>query len=282
MDAFISPLLASQFAALGQVLMIDLVLAGDNAVAVGLAAAALPAEQRRKAILVGLAFAVVLRIGFALITVQLLAIVGLLLAGGVLLLWVCWKMWRELREAATHDQAEAQAELELATQMEHGKGPSPEELGLKRKSFGAALIQIMVADVTMSLDNVLAVAGAAHEHPWIMVFGLILSIALMGLAATFIAKLLNRFRWIGYIGLVIVLYVALHMVWDGGRSVIVRTGHADQFNASAPGFLDISPEEQAKHMRHMGGESQDAAAAALPGAREQRTPSSAAPASPAI
>lgn len=252
MDALISPLLASQFAALGQVLMIDLVLAGDNAVAVGLAAAALPAEQRRKAILVGLAFAVVLRIGFALITVQLLAIVGLLLAGGVLLLWVCWKMWRELREAATHDQAEAQAELELATQMEHGQGPSPEELGLKRKTFGAALIQIMVADVTMSLDNVLAVAGAAHEHPWIMVFGLVLSIGLMGVAATYIAKLLHRFSWIGYIGLVVVLYVAVHMIWDGARQVIVRTGHMEQFNAAAPAFLDISPEEAAKHLRHNG------------------------------
>jgi len=249
MESLITPLLASQLAALGQVLMIDLVLAGDNAVAVGLAAAALPAEQRRKAILVGLAAAVVLRIGFALITVQLLAIVGLLLAGGVLLLWVCWKMWRELREAATHDQAEAQAELELAAQIEHGTGPSPEELGLKRKTFGAALLQIMIADVTMSLDNVLAVAGAAHEHPWIMVFGLILSIALMGLAATFIAKLLNKYRWIGYIGLVIVLYVALHMVWDGARSVIVRTDRTEAFNRAAPAFLDISEKDVAKYLR---------------------------------
>ena len=258
MESLISPLLASQLAALGQVLMIDLVLAGDNAVAVGLAAAALPAEQRRKAILVGLAAAVVLRIGFALITVQLLAIVGLLLAGGVLLLWVCWKMWRELREAATHDQAEAQAELELAAQIEHGHGPSPEELGLKRKTFGAALLQIMIADVTMSLDNVLAVAGAAHEHPWIMVFGLILSIALMGLAATFIAKLLNRYRWIGYIGLVIVLYVAVHMVWDGARSVIVRTDRTEAFNRSAPAFLDISDEDAAKYLRGTKGAAQRA------------------------
>lgn len=122
-------------------------------------------------------------------------------------------MWRELREQATHDQAEAEKELELAMSIEHGSGPSP-ELGLKRKSFGAALLQIMVADITMSLDNVLAVAGAAHEHPWIMVFGLVLSIALMGVAATYIAKLLHRFSWIGYIGLVVVLYVALH---DLGR-----------------------------------------------------------------
>ncbi len=106
----------------------------------------------------------------------------------------------------------------------------------------------MVADITMSLDNVLAVAGAAHEHPWIMVFGLILSIALMGLAATFIARLLSRYRWIGYIGLIIVLYVALHMIWDGARQVVVRTGHLAEFNAAAPAFIDISPEEAAHHM----------------------------------
>jgi len=244
-----SPELASQAAALGQVMMIDLVLAGDNAIAVGLAAAALPVEQRRKAILIGLAAAVVLRIGFALITVQLLAIIGLLLAGGILLLWVCWKMWREMREQATHDQAEASVEMEAALSVHHGGGPTPEALGLKRKTFGAALIQIMIADVTMSLDNVLAVAGAAHAHPWIMVFGLILSIALMGLAASFIARMLNRFRWIGYIGLVIVLYVALHMIWDGARSIIVRTDRMDAFNASAPAFLDITPKEAEKFRR---------------------------------
>ena len=249
MEFLSSPELASQATALGQVLLMDLVLAGDNAVAVGLAAAALPQDQRKKAILIGLAAAVVMRIGFALITVQLLALVGLLLAGGLLLLWVCWKMWRELREQATHDQAEAEKELELAMSIEHGSGPSPEELGIKRKSFGAALIQIMVADITMSLDNVLAVAGAAHDHPWIMVFGLILSIALMGVAATYIAKLLNQHRWIGYIGLVVVLYVALHMIWDGGRSVIVRTDRMEEFNAAAPAFLDIGEEEAAKHLK---------------------------------
>ena len=266
MEFLSSPELASQLTALGQVLAIDLVLAGDNAVAVGLAAAALPVEQRRKAILIGLAAAVVMRIGFALITVQLLAIVGLLLAGGVLLLWVCWKMWREIQEQKTHDQAEAQAELELALAIEHGKGPSPEELGLKRKTFGAALLQIMIADITMSLDNVLAVAGAAHDHPWIMVFGLVLSIALMGLAATFIAKLLNKYRWIGYVGLVIVLYVALHMIWDGYRSVVVRTGNLEQFNAVAPGFLDISPYEVEKFQQ--GVRTEDSV---LPGAGEPLT-----------
>ncbi|WP_453978168.1 TerC family protein [Brevundimonas sp. Marseille-Q4549] len=252
MEFLSSPEFASQATALGQVVMMDLVLAGDNAVAVGLAAAALPQDQRKKAILIGLAAAVVMRIGFALITVQLLALVGLLLAGGLLLLWVCWKMWRELREQATHDQAEAEAELQLAMSIEHGTGPSPEELGIKRKSFGAALIQIMVADITMSLDNVLAVAGAAHEHPWVMVFGLILSIGLMGVAATYIAKLLHRFRWIGYIGLVVVLYVALHMIWDGARQVIVRTDNTERFNAAAPALLDIKPEEVAKHRRHGG------------------------------
>ncbi|MBJ7448561.1 MAG: TerC family protein [Brevundimonas sp.] len=263
-------------AALGQVLMIDLVLAGDNAVAVGLAAAALPAEQRRKAILIGLAAAVVMRIGFALITVQLLAIVGLLLAGGVLLMWVCWKMWRELREQATHDQAEAEAELELAMQIEHGGGPSPEELGIKRKSFGAALLQIMIADVTMSLDNVLAVAGAAHDHPWIMVFGLVLSIALMGVAATFIAKLLTKHRWIGYVGLVIVLYVALHMIWDGARSVIVRTDRMAEFNNAAPAWLDITPEEEAKHLKGVRTEDSALPAPATP------QPSAAPPVAPPV
>ncbi len=281
MEFLSSPEFASQLTALGQVLAIDLVLAGDNAVAVGLAAAALPAEQRRKAILIGLAAAVVMRIGFALITVQLLAIVGLLLAGGILLLWVCWKMWREIQEQKTHDQAEAQAELELALAMEHGKGPSPEELGIKRKSFGAALLQIMIADITMSLDNVLAVAGAAHDHPWIMVFGLVLSIALMGLAATFIAKLLNKYRWISYVGLVIVLYVALHMIWDGYRSVVVRTDRMDAYNAAAPAFLDISPEEAAKHMKGVRSEDSALAGAGLPSSpSDAPTPTGTAPAGP--
>ncbi len=223
---FTSPEFTSQLVALGQVLMIDLVLAGDNAVAVGLAAAALPVEQRRRAILVGLAAAVIMRIGFALITVQLLAIVGLLLAGGFLLLWVCWKMWRELQEQRTHDQAESTEEMERALAIERGEGPSPEELGIKRKTFGAALVQIMIADLTMSLDNVLAVAGAAHEHPWIMVFGLVLSIALMGVAATFIARLLNRHRWIAYVGLVIVVFVALRMIYDGSYDVFLDLGWA--------------------------------------------------------
>ena len=254
MEFLSNPELASQLSALGKVVMMDLVLAGDNAVAVGLAAAALPQALRKKAILIGLVAAVVMRIGFALVTVQLLAIVGLLLAGGLLLLWVCWKMWRELQEQKTHDQAEAERELELALSIEHGQGPSPEELGLKRKSFGAALLQIMIADITMSLDNVLAVAGAAHEHPWIMVFGLVLSIGLMGVAATYIAKLLHRFRWIGYLGLVIVLYVALHMIWDGYRSTVVRTLNVGKHNDAVPTMMAVSPDEVAKFCKAETGE----------------------------
>jgi len=218
-------------------------------VAVGLAAGGLPLKERKKVILYGLGAAVVLRITFALITTWLLGVIGLLLAGGLLLLWVCWKMWRELREQTTHDQAESGIEMDQALAAHHGGGASPEELGIKRKSFGAALLQIMIADVTMSLDNVLAVAGAAHEHPVIMVFGLILSIALMGVAATFIARLLNRHRWIGYVGLIIVLYVAVHMIWDGYRSTTVRALKVAEHNALAPAFLDIAPHELAEHCR---------------------------------
>ena len=199
----------------------------------------------------------VTRIGFALITTQLLGIVGLLFAGGLLLLWVCWKMWRELQEQKTHDQAESTIEMEEALAAHHGAGHSPEELGIKRKTFGAALLQIMIADVTMSLDNVLAVAGAAHEHPWIMVFGLVLSIALMGVAATFIAKLLNKHRWIAYVGLLIVLYVALQMMWEGHRSVVIDMRRTADYNAIMPDVLDITPQEEARHFSHRGGSGGD-------------------------
>lgn len=218
--------------ALFQVLMIDLVLAGDNAVAVGLAAGGLPPAMRRKAIFWGLGAAVVTRIGFALITTQLLGIVGLLFAGGLLLLWVCWKMWRELREQAAYDEAQAAAAMD--------DDPTTEPK-VKAKTFKDALIQILIADVSMSLDNVLAVAGAAREHPTILIFGLLLSIALMGVAAHAIARLLHKYRWIGFIGLIIVLYVALHMMWQGGRDVIDDLGYTPQFNAVAPDFLDIKP-----------------------------------------
>ncbi len=192
------------------VIGIDLALAGDNAIVIGLAAAGLPKEQRNKAILIGVLAATVLRIVFALITTQLLQIVGLLLAGGILLLWVCWKMWRELR--TSHEEEEAGEEA-LANEDLDQDGTIAG--GAPRKTFAQAAWQIVIADVSMSLDNVLAVAGAAMEHPYILMFGLLLSIALMGLAASFIARLLQRYRWIAYLGLAIILYVALKMIYEG-------------------------------------------------------------------
>jgi YjbE family integral membrane protein len=244
--------LGSQLSALLQVLAIDLVLAGDNAVAVGLAAAGLPVEQRRKVILYGLAAAVALRIGFALITTQLLSVVGLLIAGGLLLLYVCWRMWRELRAQAA--EARAEAALEDATGVDVNSSPGMDGALVPgpRKSFREAFIQIFLADVSMSLDNVLAVAGAAREHPGILVFGLLFSIVLMGVAATYIAKLLHKHRWIGYVGLVIVLWVALHMIWDGYRSTVVRLDYVSAHNALVPDFLDVSPAEIEKHDAHGG------------------------------
>ncbi|PHY22181.1 TerC family protein [Caulobacter sp. BP25] len=237
LDSFQGPLMA-----LLQVLMIDLVLAGDNAVAVGLAAGGLPPKERKKVILYGLGAAVVLRISFALITTWLLGVIGLLLAGGFLLLWVCWKMWRELREQASHDQADAMAMID--------SDPTTEPRARQAKSFKSAFIQVLIADVSMSLDNVLAVAGAAREHPAILIFGLLLSIVLMGLAATAIAGLLQKHRWIGFVGLVIVLYVAVHMIWEGHRSVVMDLNQTGAYNAAAPAPLDISPDEVAKHNRY--------------------------------
>ncbi|MEO5621541.1 MAG: TerC family protein [Cypionkella sp.] len=202
------------FVALLQVIGIDLVLAGDNAIVIGLAAAGLAKEMRAKAILVGILAATVLRILFALITTQLLAQVGLLLAGGILLLWVCWKMFRELQ--SSHAEANAAAEA-LANQDLNADGTVAG--GAPSKTFAQAAWQIVLADVSMSLDNVLAVAGAAREHPTVLVIGLILSIAMMGLAASFIARLLNRHRWIAYLGLAIIVYVALDMIWRGWTEV---------------------------------------------------------------
>ena len=198
-----------------QVIFIDLVLAGDNAIVIGLAASGLPREQRNKAILVGIIAATVLRIIFASITTWLLAIVGLLVAGGILLLWVCWKMWRELRTTAQEAHAAREA---LADEDLDRSGGIAE--GAPRKTFAQAALQIIIADVSMSLDNVLAVAGAAREHPVVLVFGLALSIALMGAAASLIANLLQRHRWIAYVGLAIILYVALTMIWEGSLEVI--------------------------------------------------------------
>ncbi|MER9307109.1 TerC family protein [Mesorhizobium sp. M0293] len=211
MDIFFS---AASLTALLQVIAIDLVLAGDNAIVIGLAAAGLPADQRKKAILIGVLAATVLRIGFAAVTVKLLAIVGLLLAGGILLLWVCWKMYREL--STSHAD-----ELEATEALSNSDLNSDKAVAgkAKRKTLGQAALQIVVADVSMSLDNVLAVAGAARDHFPVLVIGLVLSIALMGLAATFIAKLLQRHRWIAYVGLLIILYVAVDMVYRGAVEV---------------------------------------------------------------
>jgi YjbE family integral membrane protein len=216
MEQFITPEILTAFA---QVILIDLVLAGDNAIVIGLAAAGLPPDQRNKAILVGVIAATVLRIAFAGITTQLLQVVGLLFAGGLLLLWVCWKMWRELRTShdTENDGVEAFSDYDInADGTIAGRAP--------RKTFAAAAWQIVVADVTMSLDNVLAVAGAAREHPIVLVFGLALSIALMGLAASMIARLLQRHRWIAYLGLAVILYVAVDMMVRGAQELhpIVR------------------------------------------------------------
>ncbi len=195
---------ADALTALLQVVLIDLVLAGDNAVVIGLAAAGLPAEQRRRAIVVGIVAATGLRIVFAGIATQLLQVIGLLLAGGVLLLWVCWKMWRELRDQAAHSS-------ELA--FGHGRGAST--ASVPRKTFGQAAAQIVAADVSMSLDNVLAVAGAAREHPYILAFGLLLSVALMGIAADLLGRVLQKQRWIAYVGLALIIYVAFQMIYRG-------------------------------------------------------------------
>ena len=197
-------LTAESLTALLQVIMIDLVLAGDNAVVIGLAAAGLPRDQRTKAILVGIIAATVLRIVLAGVATQLLAIIGLLLAGGLLLLWVCWKMWQELRAPAHPEGLE---------------GDDEAVAGAPRKTLSQAVWQIVIADASMSLDNVLAVAGAAREHLWVLVVGLVLSIAMMGLAASLIARLLGRYRWIGFVGLAIVLYVALKMIYEGWHEV---------------------------------------------------------------
>lgn len=184
-------------AVLGQVIMIDLTLAGDNVVVLGTLAAGLPPAERRKVLAIGVGIALVCLIGFALVATQLLHVVGLLFAGGVLLLWVAWKLFRELHPAGpgAHPDA-APAE------------PAP-------KSFGRAIVAVVVADLSMSLDNVLAVAGTARDHPAVLFFGLALSVTLMGLAANFVARLIERYRWIVYLGLAVILYVAGKMIYEG-------------------------------------------------------------------
>jgi YjbE family integral membrane protein len=204
---------------LAQVVMIDLVLAGDNAVVIALAAAGLPDKQRRRAILIGIIAATFLRIVGATIATQLLQVLGLLLAGGVLLLWVCWKMWRELHATSEDHQGEGA----LLKENDVGRSESAPG-GVPRKTFGQATFRIVVADISMSLDNVLAIAGAAREHPFVLAFGLLLSIALMGLAANLIARLLQKHRWIAYVGLAIILYVACEMIYRGALELIGASG----------------------------------------------------------
>ena len=191
------PGLLHELGAFAQVLLVDLTLAGDNAVVVGLAVAGLPAAQKRPAIIVGIAAATLLRILLGAITVQLLAVVGLLLAGGVLLLWVCWKMFRELRRS-------------------HAARPGV----VAHKTLAQAMLQIVLADLSMSLDNVLAVAGAAQGSVWVLTAGLAISVVLMGVAANFVAGLLERHRWIAWAGLLVVLYIALKLIWDGSQEVL--------------------------------------------------------------
>ena len=197
---------AAALTALLEILAIDIVLAGDNAIVVGALAAGLPADQRKKVIVIGVAAALVLRIAFALIVTQLLQIAGLVLAGGILLVWVAWKMWRELRHGG-----ESPGSDEVKGDEHSGLRPA--------KTFASAALGVAVADVSMSLDNVLAVAGAARDHPWILAFGLVLSVILMGVAANFIAKYIERYRWIAYVGLVVILWVAGKMIWDGWHDV---------------------------------------------------------------
>ena len=190
------------FSAFLQVLMIDLVLAGDNAIVVGALAAGLSPDERRKVILIGIVAALVLRIAFALVVTQLLQIVGLILVGGLLLLWVAWKMWRDL-----HHSGESAGSPEIA---------GDEHSGIRSaKTFAGAVWAVAIADVSMSLDNVLAVAGAARDHPGILIVGLVFAVALMGVAANVIAKYIERYRWIAYVGLAVIVYVAGKMIYDG-------------------------------------------------------------------
>ena len=200
---------ASHLSALLQVILVDLVLAGDNAIVVGMAAAGLPRDQRKKVIAIGIAAATILRIMFALVTVQLLQIVGLVLAGGLLLLWVSWKLWREIeaQRAGAMEPSEIEAEAHRP----------------KEKTFKDAVIQIVVADVSMSLDNVLAVAGIARETVWVLVIGLVLSVAFMGLCATYIARLLEKHHWIAYVGLLVIFYVSVQMIADGIAQILILT-----------------------------------------------------------
>jgi YjbE family integral membrane protein len=203
---------AADITALISVILIDLALAGDNAVAVGLAAAALPREQQRKAIFWGIVMALLLRIFFAGITIQLLAIPGLLLAGGLLLFWVAWRMWDDLRRHQPVMVGDPVAGEKAAEGIAAG-GKAP-------KTFGRALLTIILADVSMSLDNVLAVAAVSRHNEYIMVFGLVLSVVLMGVAASIIARVINRYRWIAMVGIVIIIFAGVRMIWEDGHNFL--------------------------------------------------------------
>lgn len=192
-------LFSSEIHALLQVVVVDLVLAGDNAIVVGLVAASVPAEQRKKVILIGILAATILRILFSFVAVQLLAITGLIFAGGLLLLWVGWKLWREVEQSRRKAGSDETASMAV---------PHP-------KTFRGAVTQIVLADVSMSLDNVLAVAGAARHHTWVLIVGLFLSVALMAVASTYIANLLKKYHWIAYVGLLVIFYIAGAMIWEG-------------------------------------------------------------------
>ena len=210
---------AAELSALLQVIVVDLVLAGDNAIVVGLVAAGLPAKDRARVIMIGIVAATLMRVGFAAVTVQLLQIVGLLLAGGLVLLWVAWKLWREIRtQRESHRIPDAAAgtagpDGHDAAALEHAPP----------KRMRDAIVQIVVADVSMSLDNVLAVAGIARDHTWVLVVGLALSVAFMGLAAAWIARQLEHRPWIAYVGLAVIFYVAMAMIVEGWREVAAVT-----------------------------------------------------------
>jgi YjbE family integral membrane protein len=230
--------LLAELSALLQVIMVDLVLAGDNAIVVGMVAAGLPRAQRSQVILIGIVAATLLRVAFAVVTSQLLQIIGLTLAGGILLLWVCWKLWRELRQHKRQHAAVDQVEEGVGGMLPtadfdaaggEGTSAQPDDARTEAdppKTFRNAVVQIVVADVSMSLDNVLAVAGVAGDHTWVLVVGLVLSVAFMGAAAALIAGLLKRFHWISYIGLAIIFYVACKMIWDGTHEVVKATTQA--------------------------------------------------------
>lgn len=211
---FLSSILGPDIFALVQVIFIDLIMAGDNAIIVGMAAGSLPAEQRRKAILFGILAATILRISFAIGASQLMQVIGLTLAGGLLLLWVAWKFWREIRLQSQEDEAALAVEEAIYDEI-----PKPHHTGPK-KTFGQAIFQIIIADASMSLDNVIAVAGIARHHTWVLVVGLVFSIAFMAFAASLIASLLQKYRWIAYLGLLAILYVALKMIYDGSQEVL--------------------------------------------------------------